>query len=98
MASGAYQSAADVAGHRERIEGRIACRSARGGVTQVPDGFRAAESCRHYWVERGDPAKDELFLRWCAQMMRAWRHNAAELLNLDSPEQEWPFDTEGLTP
>ena len=51
-----------------------------------------------YWVERGDPAKDELFLRWCAQMMRAWRHNAAELLNLDSPEQEWPFDTEGLTP
>lgn len=51
-----------------------------------------------YWVERGDPARDELFLRWCGQMMRAWRHNAAELLNLDSPEQEWPFDTDGLTP
>jgi AcrR family transcriptional regulator len=51
-----------------------------------------------YWVERGDPAKDELFLRWCGQMMRAWRHNAAELLNLDSPEQEWPFDTEGVMP
>ncbi|MBU1375021.1 MAG: TetR/AcrR family transcriptional regulator [Alphaproteobacteria bacterium] len=50
-----------------------------------------------YWVERGEPAKDEMFLRWCGQMMRAWRHNAAELLNLDSPEQEWPFDTEGLT-
>jgi len=49
-----------------------------------------------YWVEKGDPAKDELFLRWCGQMMRAWRHNAAELLNLDSPEQEWPFDSEGL--
>lgn len=51
-----------------------------------------------YWVERGDPAKDELFVRWCGQMMRAWRHNAAELLNLDSPEQEWPFDTEGRLP
>jgi AcrR family transcriptional regulator len=51
-----------------------------------------------YWVERGDPARDELFVRWCGQMMRAWRHNAAELLNLDSPEQEWPFDTEGLLP
>ncbi|WP_068877697.1 MULTISPECIES: TetR/AcrR family transcriptional regulator [unclassified Phenylobacterium] len=51
-----------------------------------------------YWVERGDPSRDELFIRWCGQMMRAWRHNAAELLNLDSPEQEWPFDTEGLTP
>jgi AcrR family transcriptional regulator len=51
-----------------------------------------------YWVERGDPAKDEHFLRWCGQMMRAWRHNAAELLNLDSPEQEWPFDTEEQTP
>ena len=51
-----------------------------------------------YWVERGDPSRDELFVRWCGQMMRAWRHNAAELLNLDSPEQEWPFDTEGLLP
>jgi AcrR family transcriptional regulator len=51
-----------------------------------------------YWVEKGDPAKDELFLRWCGQMMRAWRHNAAELLDLDSPEQEWPFDTEGPQP
>lgn len=51
-----------------------------------------------YWVEKGDPAKDELFVRWCGQMIRAWRHNAAELLNLDSPEQEWPFDTEGLLP
>jgi len=51
-----------------------------------------------YWVEQGDPAKDELFIRWCGQMIRAWRHNAAELLNLDSPEQEWPFDTEGLLP
>jgi AcrR family transcriptional regulator len=51
-----------------------------------------------YWVEKGDPAKDELFIRWCGQMIRAWRHNAAELLNLDSPEQDWPFDTEGLLP
>jgi AcrR family transcriptional regulator len=51
-----------------------------------------------YWVEKGDPARDELFVRWCAQMIRAWRHNAAEMLNLDSPEQEWPFDTEGLLP
>lgn len=51
-----------------------------------------------YWVEKGDPARDEHFVRWCGQMMRAWRHNAAELLNLDSPEQEWPFDTEGLMP
>ena len=41
-----------------------------------------------YWVEKGDPARDEHFVRWCGQMMRAWRHNAAELLNLDSPEQE----------
>jgi len=51
-----------------------------------------------YWVENGDPSRDEHFVRWCGQMMRAWRHNAAELLNLDSPEQEWPFDTEGLLP
>ncbi|MBL8772063.1 MAG: helix-turn-helix transcriptional regulator [Phenylobacterium sp.] len=51
--------------------------------------------CLAYWVEHGDPAKDEQFLRWHGQMIRAWRHNAAELLNLDSPEQEWPFDTEG---
>lgn len=51
-----------------------------------------------YWVEKGDPAKDELFIRWCGQMIRAWRHNAAELLDLDTPEQEWPFDTEGLLP
>lgn len=51
-----------------------------------------------YWVEKGDPPKDEHFIRWCGQMIRAWRHNAAELLNLDSPDQEWPFDTEGLLP
>lgn len=49
-----------------------------------------------YWLENGRPARDEVFLRWYAQMMRAWRHNAAEMLNLDSPEQDWPFDTEGL--
>jgi len=54
--------------------------------------------CLAYWVENGDPGKDEQFLRWHGQMIRAWRHNAAELLNLDSPEQEWPFDTEGLLP
>lgn len=48
-----------------------------------------------YWVERGDPAKDQLFIRWCGQMIQAWRHNAAELLNLDTPEQDWPFESEG---
>lgn len=48
-----------------------------------------------HWVEHGDPAKDELYIRWCAQMMRAWRHNAAELLNLDSPEHDWPLDSDG---
>ena len=51
-----------------------------------------------YWVEKGDPSRDELFIRWCGQMIRAWRNNAAELLNLDTPEQEWPFDTEGFEP
>lgn len=51
-----------------------------------------------YWVEKGDPAKDELFLRWCGQMIRAWRMNAAELLNLDSPDHDWPFDTDGPLP
>jgi AcrR family transcriptional regulator len=51
-----------------------------------------------YWVEKGDPAKDALFLRWCGQMIRAWRHNAAELLNLDTPEHEWPFDSDGPMP
>jgi AcrR family transcriptional regulator len=50
-----------------------------------------------YWVEKGEPGKDEHFLRWCGQMIRAWRHNAAELLDLDTPEQDWPFD-EGLPP
>lgn len=49
------------------------------------------------WVEKGDPAKDDLFLRWCGQMMRSWRHNACELLNLDTPDQDWPFDTEAGT-
>lgn len=51
-----------------------------------------------YWVEKGDPSKDELFLRWCGQMIRAWRQNAAELLNLDSPDHDWPFDTDGPLP
>lgn len=46
-----------------------------------------------YWVEQGDPAQDEHYLRWCAQMISAWRKNACELLNLDSPEQDWGFDT-----
>ena len=49
-----------------------------------------------HWVQEGDPAKDDLFLRWCGQAMRAWRHNACELLNLDTPDQDWPFDTEAL--
>lgn len=51
-----------------------------------------------YWVERGDPAKDALFIRWCGQMIQAWRHNAAELLDLDSPEQDWPFESEAGPP
>ena len=51
-----------------------------------------------WWIEQGDPAKDELFLHWYSQMMRAWRQSGAELLNLDSPEQEWPFETEGRMP
>lgn len=50
------------------------------------------------WVEAGDPTNDDLFLRWCGQMMQAWRHNACELLNLDSPGQDWPFDTETPAP
>jgi len=49
------------------------------------------------WIETGDPSRDDLFLRWCGQMMRDWRHNTCELLNLDTPEQDWPFDTEGPT-
>ncbi|HET6971156.1 MAG TPA: hypothetical protein VFH92_08525, partial [Phenylobacterium sp.] len=51
-----------------------------------------------HWIEHGQPARDELYLRWYGQMMQAWRHNAAELLNLDSPEQDWPFHTEGRQP
>ncbi|MGA0608573.1 TetR/AcrR family transcriptional regulator [Phenylobacterium sp. VNQ135] len=47
-----------------------------------------------YWVEHGDPARDADYIRWCGQMMRAWRSNAAELLNLDSPDVDWPFDPE----
>ncbi len=46
------------------------------------------------WVEAGDPADDELFLRWCAQMMRAWWHSTCELLNLDTPDSDWPFDSD----
>jgi AcrR family transcriptional regulator len=51
-----------------------------------------------HWIEHGRPEQDAHYLRWYAQMMQAWRHNAAELLNLDSPEQDWPFDTEGRLP
>lgn len=47
-----------------------------------------------HWIENGDPADDDIFLHWCAQMMRDWRHNTCELLNLDTPDQDWPFDTE----
>jgi AcrR family transcriptional regulator len=47
-----------------------------------------------HWVQEGDAANDDLFLRWCGQAMWAWRHNACELLNLDTPDQDWPFDTE----
>lgn len=44
------------------------------------------------WVERGSPARDEHYIRWCAQMMQAWRKTAAELLDLDTPETDWPFE------
>lgn len=44
------------------------------------------------WLETGDPARDHLFIRWYGQMVRDWRHNAAEFLNLDTPEQDWPFE------
>jgi AcrR family transcriptional regulator len=57
----------------------------------------ANDSLAH-WLEQGRPADDELFLRWYGQMVQAWRRNACELLNLDSPEQDWPFDTEGGLP
>ena len=56
-------------------------------------GFTITAICQ--WIETGDPARDDLFLRWCGQMMRDWRHNTCELLNLDTPDQDWPFDTEG---
>ena len=45
-----------------------------------------------YWLEHGDPSRDHLYLRWYGQMVQAWRRNACELLNLDSPDQDWPFD------
>jgi len=51
-----------------------------------------------HWVQHGDPSRDDLYLRWCGQMIRAWRYNAAEFLNLDSPEAEWPFESENSTP
>ena len=50
------------------------------------------------WVETGDPAQDELFLRWCAQMMRAWWHSTCELLNLDTPDPDWPFEADISAP
>lgn len=51
-----------------------------------------------HWVQHGDPGRDDAYLRWCGQMIRAWRHNAAEFLDLDSPEADWPFETENSTP
>ena len=48
------------------------------------------------WVQTGDPAQDELFLRWCGQMMRAWWDSTCEFLNLDTPDQDWPFDSDAL--
>ena len=44
------------------------------------------------WIQTGDPARDGLFVRWCGQMMKAWRYSTCELLNLDTPDQDWPFD------
>lgn len=46
------------------------------------------------WVQTGDPAQDELFLRWCGQMMRAWWDSTCAFLNLDTPDQDWPFDSD----
>lgn len=47
-----------------------------------------------YWTEQGAPQQDDLFLSWHGRTMREWRHNAARLLNLDTPEQDWPFESD----
>lgn len=44
------------------------------------------------WIQTGDPSRDDLFMRWCGQMLKAWRYSTCELLNLDTPDQDWPFD------
>ena len=46
------------------------------------------------WVERGDPNRDDHYIRWWGQMVQAWRKSAAELLDLDTPEPDWPFETD----
>ena len=51
-----------------------------------------------HWVQNGDPAMDDVFIRWCGSMMRDWRRNAAELLGLPSPTTEYPFETENAEP
>lgn len=51
-----------------------------------------------HWMQNGAPERDELYVRWCGQMMRSWRENAAQLLDLDSPEADWPFDSENSAP
>lgn len=51
-----------------------------------------ANSALADWVERGDPGRDDHYVRWVGQMIQAWRKTAAELLDLDSPETDWPFE------
>lgn len=47
-----------------------------------------------HWVEVGDREQDDLFLGWCGKAIQGWRQNACEILDLDTPDQDWPFDTE----
>lgn len=51
-----------------------------------------------HWVEHGDPAQDDRYIRWCGVMIRAWRAQAAELMGLDALAQDWPFESENDAP
>ncbi|MFN3524032.1 MAG: TetR/AcrR family transcriptional regulator [Phenylobacterium sp.] len=51
-----------------------------------------------HWVEHGDPAQDDRYIRWCGVMIRAWRAEAAGLLGLEPLAQDWPFESENDGP
>jgi len=51
-----------------------------------------------HWVQHGDPAQDDQYVRWSGTMIRAWRGQAAELLGLDPLVQDWPFESENDAP